>query len=35
VLLFPSWIDAAKAVAPNGLDYAKLQADFAAWKAAA
>jgi hypothetical protein len=27
--------DAAKAVAPNGLDYATLQADLAAWTAAA
>jgi hypothetical protein len=29
------WIDAAKAVARYGLDYATLQADLAAWTAAA
>ena len=31
-LVDEGWIDAAKAVAPNGLDYATLQADLAAWQ---
>jgi hypothetical protein len=34
-LVDEGWIDAAKPVAPNGLDYATLQADLAAWTAAA
>jgi hypothetical protein len=34
-LVDEGWIYAAKAVASNGLDYATLQADLAAWTAAA